>query len=228
MPSPVPIVEIVSATRRTADAFTASPLGVSLARMARDPRLVPHIAFENSRPLPEIYNERIASPDAADALVFIHDDVWIEDYFFVDRLLEALNRFDIVGLAGNSRRVPGQRTWINSPHARGPDHPYLRGAVAHGDGPMATVRFFGPNAAECELLDGVLLATRKATLVDRGVAFDPQFSFHFYDLDFCRTARAAGLRLGVWPIAVTHGSGGAFRSPEFKENGLRYFAKWGD
>ncbi len=223
-----PVVEIVSATRLSAEEFGSSPLGVSLARMARDPRLVPHVVFENHDGLSAVYNERIESPDAADVLIFIHDDVWIEDYFFVDRVLEGLSRFDVVGLAGDSRRVPGQRSWLNSPLTQQPDHPHLRGAAANGDAPLAPVRFFGPNAAECELLDGVLLAARKATLVERHVTFDPQFDFHFYDLDFSRTARRAGLRLGVWPISVTHRSGGAFGSPAFKENGLRYFAKWGD
>lgn len=221
-------VEIVSATRLDAEQFRAAPLGISLARMARDPRLSPQIAFQNRRGLPEIYNDRITASGTADVLVFMHDDVWIEDYFFVDRLIEGLARFDVVGLAGNARRVPGQKSWINSPHTQQADHPHLRGAVANGDAPLAPVRFFGPNAAECELLDGVLLAARKATLVERGVAFDPQFDFHFYDLDFCRAARTAGLRLGVWPIAVTHKSAGAFGSAAFRENGLRYFAKWGD
>ena len=228
MASSPPIVEIVSATRLSAADFPASPLGVSLARMSRNPSLVPKIAFENRRALPAVYNDRIASPDAADVLAFIHDDVWIEDFYFIDRLLEGLSHFDVVGLAGNSRRVPGQRSWINSPETQQPDAPHLRGAVAHGDAPLATIRFFGPMPAECELLDGVLLATRKATLRERGIGFDPQFDFHFYDLDFCRTARQANLRLGVWPISVTHRSGGAFGSPAFRDNGLRYFAKWGD
>ncbi len=223
-----PVIEIVSATRSSAKDFPASPLGVSLARLDRDPRLVPHIAFENARPLPEIYNTRIAAPEPADVLVFIHDDVWIEDFYFADRLLEGLGRFDVVGLAGNSRRYPGQKSWIASPDGPDPDRPHLRGAMAHGEAPLGPVRFFGPNAAACELLDGVFLAARKTTLAQRKVAFDPQFDFHFYDLDFCRSARKANLRLGVWPIAMTHRSNGNFGAAGYRENGLRYFAKWRD
>lgn len=223
-----PIVEIVAATRLTGDAFGASPLGVSLARLRQDKRLVPHIAFENARGLPEIYDRRIASEDAADILVFIHDDIWLDDFHFVDRIIAGLEAFDIVGLAGNRRRQPRQESWPFLPSRSDRDKGNLRGAVAHGDAPLGVVTFYGPTPAQCELLDGVLLAARKSVLRDAGVTFDPRFMFHFYDLDFCRTARRAGLRLGVWPIAVTHRSGGNFGAASFKEAAGHYFEKWGD
>jgi GT2 family glycosyltransferase len=222
-----PIVEIVSATRLSREQFATSPLGVSLARMERDTRLLPKISYENRRGLSEIYNDRIASSDPADILVFIHDDVWIEDFFFTDRLLEGFKVFGLIGLAGNSRRQPGQYSWALSPQTDEPDFPHLRGTLAHGEVSQGPINFYGPNPADCELLDGVFLSARKASLAERKVSFDPQFDFHFYDLDFCRTARRAGLRLGVWPIAMTHQSGGAYGSPSHKENGRRYFDKWG-
>ena len=223
-----PIVEIISATRLSKAAFRDSPLGVSLARMERDTRLVPKISYENSLGLSEIYNARIASAETADILVFIHDDVWIEDFFFTDRLLEGFKVFGVIGLAGDSRRMPGQYSWALSPQTNQPDFPHLRGTLAYGTVSQGPINFYGPNPADCELLDGVFLAARKATLVDRKVAFDPQFDFHFYDLDFCRSARRAGVRLGVWPIAMTHQSNGAYGSPSHIANGKRYFAKWGD
>jgi GT2 family glycosyltransferase len=60
------------------------------------------------------------------------------------------------------------------------------------------------------------------------VAFDTRFGFHFYDLDFCRTARAQGLRLGTWPIAITHQSGGAFADPRWQSGLQIYLDKWQD
>lgn len=108
------------------------------------------------------------------------------------------------------------------------DRGNLSGAVSHGKQPLGGVASFGPAPAECELLDGALLAARASRLRDAGVRFDPTFDFHFYDMDFCRTARRAGLRLGTWPICITHQSGGAFGSEAWTRRHADYRAKWPD
>jgi len=185
------------------------------------------ISFDNAHALPEIYNARIGA-SLADALVFIHDDVWIEDFYFTDRVLEGLQHFDVIGVAGNSRRQPQQSAWAYPPGSNALDLPHLRGAIAHGEGPLGKVGFFGPIAGPCELLDGVFLAARRQALVDHGVCFDTRFAFHFYDLDFCRSARSKGLRLGTWPVSMTHRSTGRPFTPEWQQARDAYFAKWGD
>jgi hypothetical protein len=48
------------------------------------------------------------------------------------------------------------------------------------------VDYFGEVLARCELIDGVFFATRRSSLLQNQIKFDPQFTFHFYDLDFCR------------------------------------------
>ena len=88
--------------------------------------------------------------------------------------------------------------------------------------------FFGSCPAECELLDAVLLAVNTAKIVDRKVLFDPLFKFHFYDLDFSRQARQAGLKLGTWPIAITHQSVGAVGSASWHEGYQQYLLKWNE
>jgi GT2 family glycosyltransferase len=109
------------------------------------------------------------------------------------------------------------------------DTAHLSGAVAHGRNPFGRVSAYGPVPAECELLDGVFLAAaRRSVLLARGVHFDSRFEFHFYDLDFCRSARAAGLRLGTWPICLTHQSTGAYESPAWLDGYNKYLEKWGD
>jgi GT2 family glycosyltransferase len=85
---------------------------------------------------------------------------------------------------------------------------------------------FGAVPAECELLDGLFLAAKRSLLTARGVLFDPRFDFHFYDLDFCRTARHRGLRLGTWPICLTHQSSGAANAKSWSANYRRYIDKW--
>src|SRR5690349_1575782 len=106
------MIEIISATRKTESEFwEGTALGNSLRRMAGDKRLVPHIAYANKRGLPEIYNARISAADGHEILVFVHDDVWIDDYFIADRVIEALRDYDVIGVAGNRRRSPGQPAW---------------------------------------------------------------------------------------------------------------------
>jgi hypothetical protein len=76
------------------------------------------------------------------------------------------------------------------------------------------------------LLDGLFLAVRTQAIKEAGLRFDERFRFHCYDLDFCRSALQRRLRIGTWPIAVTHDSGGAFGSAAFKEGARAYLDKW--
>jgi GT2 family glycosyltransferase len=93
--------------------------------------------------------------------------------------------------------------------------------------PFGPISFFGPVPAACELLDGVFIAAKKEALREKQVAFDTRFDFHFYDLDFCRTARQSGLRLGTWPICLTHQSAGT-ATPEWLQAYQVYVEKWGE
>ena len=224
------MIEFISATRLAErDFWSASALGLSLRRLARDSRLSVHVAFANRAGLPEVYNARISPANRSEILVFVHDDVWIDDYFIADRVLAGLQAYDVIGVAGNRRRVAGQRAWhyVSTPgHVVDPAD--RSGAIAHGKNPFGNVASFGPVPAECELLDGVFVAARRAQLLAHSVRFDSRFDFHFYDLDFCRSARQAGLRLGTWPICLTHQSGGAFESPAWQAAYERYLQKWGD
>lgn len=222
-----PVIGIVSATRLSEqDFWQTSALGISLRRMEHDGRLRARIAFENRRGLPDVYNEQLRSAQSEDILVFMHDDVWIDDYYLADRVLEGLRTFDVLGVAGNRRRAENQAGWAFINTTTWDDLANLSGAVAHGEAPFGPVTYFGPAPAACELLDGVFLAVNKARLAAAGVYFDPSFDFHYYDLDLCRSARQRGLRLGTWPICLTHKSKGAF-GEKWLEKHAAYLKKWG-
>ncbi len=216
-------IEIVSATRYNNQEFPQTPLAQSIRRMAFDPRLAFHITLSNSIGLPEIYNRRIRESEH-DILVFVHDDVWIDDYFLVDRVIEGLEHYQAIGVAGNTRLLESHVAW----HLKNGEWDFscLSGAVAHGATPFGLVSRFGDTPRECELMDGVLLAARRSVLMERNLSFDTRFSFHFYDLDFCRTLRQEGLSIGTWPIAITHQSKGAFGSPEWRQALALYRTKW--
>ncbi len=181
----------------------------------------------NQRGLPAAYNQFIDESWREEELVFLHDDLWLDDLFFSDRIRSALSVYDVVGLAGNTRLLPDMPAW----HVRNQelewDLGHLSGVVCHGPQPFGDPTVFGPTPAAVKLLDGVLLAARAGTLLDAGVRFDERFDFDFYDLDFSRQANAAKLRVGTWPIAVTHVSSGAFGTPAWKRGLELYREKWG-
>jgi GT2 family glycosyltransferase len=228
------MITIVCGTRQSAHDFAEkTPLGASLKRLAFDKRINARIAFGGNPGLPVVYNKALQAPDTAEILVFIHDDVWIDDYFFADRIADGLRAFDIIGVAGNRRRVPRQPSWLfGSPGPGGiwgKDRENHSGAVAHAKTPFGPIDYYGPTPAECELLDGVLLAAKCDALRAAAVGFDEQFDFHFYDMDFCRSARAAGLVLGCCAIAITHASvGPGLGKPDWRQNYMKYLQKWGE
>jgi len=220
-------VVLISATRASQAEFAQTTwLGASLQRLVFDPRIRAQVAFGNKAGLPLVYNAGLATCQDDDIAVFLHDDVRLDDFHLADRLAEALQRYDIVGVAGNRRRQPGQPGWgfVNA-QGQWDEAQYLAGCVAHGE--IGRVTRFGPSPADCELLDGLLLAAHVGRLRAAGVRFDTRFNFHLYDLDFCRAARAAGLRLGIWPLVLTHQSGGSFGTAWRAALPL-YFDKWGD
>lgn len=225
-------VEVVSATRFSeSDFWSKSALGLSLKRhLKQDARLTAKIAFENSRGLSEIFNESIDQADDDAVLIFIHDDVWVDEANLADAVIEGLGNFDVIGVAGNIRRVPNQPSWVFLDHHEftWDDMSNLSGHIAHGKSAFGEVKNLGAVPAECELLDGVFLAVKKNSLQQGQVRFDAQFDFHFYDMDFCRSARKAGLRMGTWSISLTHQSGGDFGTPQWRACYLRYLNKWED
>lgn len=219
----------VSATRlNEKDFWSKSLLGRSLRPRLNQTTITCRLAFENTRGLPEVYNEAIREAKA-DILVFLHDDVWLEDAQLMLKIRTALKFNDVIGVAGNIRRAPKQPAWFFLRGADGglePDRPHLSGSIKHGNPGQNSLSNFGPTPATCQLMDGVFLAAKKATLLRSNVLFDPQFKFDFYDMDFCRTARQAGLALSTWPITLIHLSPGLFDSPSWQAMEKIYFQKW--
>jgi len=223
-------IRLVCGTRHSeADFHEKSALGRGLRLAFADLPNLELALFPGGNPgLPVVYNQAIRDAAARPAvLLFIHDDVHLLDLFWPDRLYLALEQFQIVGLVGSRRRLPRQPGWrFKNEWFALEDAEHLSGVIAHGDDFPSPIQRFGM-LGPCKLLDGVFLAARSDVLRERQVGFDERFEFHFYDMDFCRTARAAGLRLATWPIAITHQSEGGFGSNGWLENYKKYVAKWG-
>ncbi len=195
----------------------------------RMPILELRLFDRNTRGLPAVYNEAIDEAKADPALmVFVHDDVHLIDFYWVDYLVHGLSVFDIIGLAGNRRRVSWQPSWCFINEQFEMDRPEnLSGLVGHGNGfPPDDISKYGAPRQEVKLLDGLFLAARSETLVNKGLRFDERFDFHFYDLDFCRQAEVLNLKMGTWSISLVHESGGAFGTPSWKAGYAKYLEKW--
>ena len=225
-----PKLLIVTATRVAPGAFVEGTLlGRSLRRLSFDDRLEARPVFNNGAGLAAIYNRQICEENREKILLFVHDDLWLDDCFIYERLTQALDVFDVVGVAGNTRRQPRQPSWnfVSDQPFVWDDRRHLSGVVGHGDQPGGDLNRYGlPPGVRCVLIDGLFIATRCETLLRTGVRFDERFMFDFYDLDFCRTAEAADLRIGTWPIAVTHASVGKFGSPTWRVGLHAYLEKW--
>ena len=220
----------VCATRETQQQFaTHTALGRSLALFPL-PFIELRLFPSNSTGLSKLYNiaVREAASDPA-ILVFIHDDVQLLDLFWPIHMLQGLTAFDVIGIAGNKRRLPWQPTWCHKDLNWNYDEPetYLSGIVAHGSSlPPKNVMFYGPTFQQVLLLDGVMLICKSETLLSRNLYFDEAFDFHFYDLDFCRQAELQKLRLGTWSISVLHASEGIVGGPGWRIGYGKYFTKW--
>ena len=228
---------VVTATRCSQAEFPRETLlGRSLPGVGQLTPLALRGFFENSRPLGACYNEVIEQAGVDDTLIFMHDDVYLNDWMLGWRVQEALLHFDVVGVVGNRRRQPGQETWYMQPSQIVDgvrtmttfDSAYLSGAIAHGSPEQWQLSNYGPVPQPVQLIDGVFMAAKAGRLKETGVRFDAGLGFHLYDLDFCRSAIEAGLKIGTWPIALTHASGGGgVQTDDWAASAMKYLAKWG-
>jgi len=63
-------------------------------------------------------------------------------------------------------------------------------------------------------------------VLEHGLRFDEQFSFDFYDMDFCRQVEARGLTMSTGDLSVVHESGGHFGTSDWGKAYQAYLNKW--
>ncbi len=213
-------MKIISATRGK---FADTPLCKSLTNVSNE-TLTCAIAEDNMTGLSRIYNKEIS----AETLCFVHDDVAILNFWWMDVIEEGLKHFDIVGVMGDRRVFPDPRLeYLVRKHLVTDYLSNLSGAVSAGSDWCNSMKlYFGP-LGEVKTLDGMLIAANGKRLLETGVTFDEDFDFHFYDMAFCARARAAGLTMGTIPLSTAHKSKGALDDPWIQALDL-YRSKYGD
>lgn len=227
------VTYLVSASRERAPYFSrATLLGRSLQQFPSALRPKMFLRAENDGPSAEglaaFYNRAIEELPAEGFVVFLHDDIYLHDWFLQERLREAFEQFDLVGLVGCINPADDQPSATHSLDAQLQPcraDAGKAGVINHFDPQRLAPDVYGPTPHSCGLLDGCFLACRLEILQRTGLRFDPRFSFHCYDADFCRTATDLGLRVGTWPIACTHGSPGSF-DVAWRQAALSFRQKW--
>lgn len=226
-------IRLISCSRRTPEDFTQTLLGQTLPLLKRHVKC--HLFLGNDGPeakgLSELYNRFITEQYRNDILVFVHDDVAIQDWLLAERLHEAMQSFDVVGVAGNTNPDWSQPSWLltfDEAMRKSGSQPktYCSGRILHQVQGKLIHSGYGPWPRKVKALDGLFIAVKTSALLDKKIRFDPQFRFHCYDIDFCRSATSAGLRLGTWPIALLHGSAGNYASQSFRDCARSYLNKW--
>jgi hypothetical protein len=141
-------------------------------------------------------------------IVFVHDDVYIDDARVIEKLEKAHEEFDIVGLAGGiNPKITKPALWHLM--CGGFQGGNLRGAVAHyADDNKMFMTNFGVTPSRVAVLDGLFLSIKTESVKRTGWRFNEGYTFHHYDIASCLDANKLQLKLGVYPIWVVHKSPG--------------------
>lgn len=174
------------------------------------------------------------SKDEYDYLILMHSDVDLSLNEFIKHLIEVKDKYDIVGLAGTKKLFISQSplTWFTGSH-KYPNERY--GRITHNHDGMMIESFFNkekPDVFDTEVItiDGLLMCLNKKTLQNEKARFDEQFTYDFYDLDFCLNAQInTDLKIGVFVQPTIHKSlGKSVLTEEYLNPERKFRAKWND
>jgi uncharacterized metal-binding protein len=213
---------IVICTQAKTDAeFQKLPIYPSLKKQyeVNSPNVDFHVFKDNKRGLSECYNEVLRDPKNANKTVlFVHDDVELEDLFLYEKLIDS--PYAITGLAGakSFNKHADKLAWHLCSSRED-----LVGEVAHISEGKVWTTVFGSTKSRALTLDGLFIACKVKELTEKGLTFDENFNFHFYDIAFCLRANENKVTSGVLPIRVIHhGLGDSMLTPDWEESNKRF------
>lgn len=184
-------------------------LNKSIQPLLLDPAISFHYKENNTLSLSKCYNEFLDSKGKNfDYVIFVHDDVFLDDLRLTEKICRAHMSYDIVGLAGGiSPAIKAPALWHIM--CGGFNGGNLRGAVAHPcSKDQIMVTNFGPAPARVAILDGLFLSVDVRKINSVRWRFNENYEFHHYDIASSIDANNKHLKLGVAPIWVMHASPG--------------------
>jgi len=210
---------IVTCTKaKTETEFANRPIFKSL-NYHYDSGIDMQVFKDNTESLSVCYNKVLKDPKNYESIVlFVHDDVELEDMFMGRKLLDS--PYSITGVAGAktfNKRVD-KLAW----HLASTRDQYV-GEAGHSHQGNVWTTVFGPTNSRALTLDGVFLACKVKDLVDKDLYFDEDFGFHFYDLAFCMRANEKKVTCGVLPIRIIHhGIGDSMLSNDWEQSNIKF------
>ena len=205
-------------------------------RLEREGIALVHTVYmpNNTLTLTQFGNKAIEEcKDYYDYLILMHSDVDLSLYDFVKRLVECKDKYNVVGLAGTKKLFISQSplTWYTGSHRFKNDR-YGRITQEIEKGIMSE-SFFNQNKPDVKdteviTIDGLLMCFDKATMLNEKARFDEQFTYDFYDLDFCMNIQFnTNLKIGVFVLPTTHMSvGKSILKEEFLIPERKFRLKW--
>lgn len=214
------VIRIVSCTRGQ---FVGTELYKSLSRFTHLPFFKVQVFENNTKGLSYCYNQAIESA-GDETLVFVHDDMEITDHWWFKQIDVGLQQWDMVGVAGNAKRIHGQLSWaVADKTGRLINQQHWSGAVEQPGG----WGLYSEPWKSVELIDGCLMAARARTFIENNIRFDEQFEFHHYDVDISRQFREKDLTIGVVGLSTVHHSQNKLDALWLKSCD-QYLNKWGE
>lgn len=210
------------------------PLLQSLSKMTLDEVDVRvFVFFSNVSGLSSCYNRAIdeirrVEIEIPKFIVFVHDDITLNDCFFFDKVINS--KFDVIGAVGGCYwGIPSgfpidakPLIWTTATCGKGASG-FMNHDLKNG---YFLPSSYGVAPQQTATLDGsIIIFTRKA--IESGLRWDEQFNFHWYDMDICFSAHRLGLKVGTANLLLTHESvGGSVVQPEFLDSQRKFISKW--
>lgn len=219
------ITAIIASESKTLEEFKNRPIWNSLESLYK---LHPEKVFNffivknNKKGLSTLYNEFLNKKEyEKDILLFVHDDVEIEDLFLVEKLNDS--PYVVSGLAGcNQIDLAKPPAW----HLMSDRNSQL-GEVSHTKEGKVWTTVFGPTKGRALLIDGLFIAVNVEKALEKQIKFDEEFDFHHYDLAFCLDCNSKKASVGVIPIRVVHhGLGDSMLTPEWNTSSKKFREKF--
>jgi len=186
----------------------------------------------NTKSLAEVYNTYLAQDRANyDFMMFMHADVWFDLGATIPKIITAGDKYDVIGFCG-TEVVNVSQSPLNWWTGSNPTPQNKWGSVIHGElgDKQSLFNQHTPDATDHEVacIDGLCIIFNKKAL-ESGIAFDPLFTFDFYDTDISFQAMINyRLKLGVIIERSLHhfSVGKSILNKDFLMHEIDFRSKW--
>ena len=209
------VIAVVCTLSKTVDDFKKMPVYDSLEKLHKlysDSEFDVRIIKNNKKGLSEVYNSFISEEYKNNILLFIHDDLEINDLFLVEKLNHS--PYIVTGLAGSKTcDLSKERIAWHLCSSRED----MVGEVSHKKDDNIWTTVFGPTKSRALIIDGLFISVDVEEILKTKARFNENFKFHHYDMAFCLNCNKHKARVGVLPISVVHhGLGDSMNSLEWE------------